>query len=747
MYSWIRDLLSHKNYFLERSVILAIVSGLLIFIILRIFSNQSINQLLVDEEEALEAIQITYLMQHLDRDLVTVESNVRSYLLFSDTSYLTTSIDNMNKAMVYVDSMRIFMTVDNSHVSDYEKLRRLVDEKVAFDTQILNLSTKGHKQEAIDSLKTNRGINLRKEILNVLGQYERERNEQFSMRIKANKLYAYRLNRADIIGTVLGIIIILAALYFLVRGVHKRILLFHELENARVLAERSALAQEQFMANMSHEIRTPLNAILGFTNLLQRTNLNAKQTEFVKSISQSGENLLVIVNDVLDFSKIEAGLMHIEEIPFSIKALAHSVEQMFRPKVKEKALSLIIDIPAEVPDMLLGDPTRLTQILLNLLGNAIKFTQQGEISLKVRNQSHHGNALHLNFEVIDTGIGIPSDKIESIFDRFNQADTETTRRFGGTGLGLAIVRQLIALMGGNISVESTVGQGTNFKFWLPFVIADPHLNPLVIPEEKTSDDPLTSPVSASRLPLLIVEDNPMNGRITALQLEDWGFEFDMAENGRQAIEALRQKQYGLILMDIQMPVMDGFAATQYIRQNINPAVPIIAMTAHVLAGEREKCLSYGMNDYISKPIHAPLLRSMLEKYSLMPPREHPIRIDFNYLMEVARGKKKHLREMAQIFISQAPKEMKGVIQAIDSADYAKAGKIAHSMKSTLGYMGLNAFFQPLLQQIEEITVVTPPDLQALHHAIRQLNALVEEALRQVKEEILPMAAEEKTNKH
>jgi PAS domain S-box-containing protein len=365
-------------------------------------------------------------------------------------------------------------------------------------------------------------------------------------------------------------------------------------------AHKAKEMQELFLANMSHEIRTPMNGIQGMTDLLLDTSLSDQQKEFARIIKRSVNNLLVIINDILDFSKIKAGKLTIEKIDFRLKDVLDNVKGIFDHRVKKKGLLLQVTTDPAIPDTLRGDPYRLNQVLINLIGNAVKFTEKGSVNVHVALEEKKEETVSLQFSVTDTGIGIPEGSLPYIFEHFSQGGMDISRRYGGTGLGLAISHRLLQLQGGNISVQSTEGAGSAFSFGLSYEYA--------LSEEVIAPVPPVSAVLADYSQclagkrFLVVEDNEVNQQLVEHVLRRGGGEVQLAGNGELAIRYLRQGgEYDLIIMDLQMPVMDGYAATQYIRNELRLSIPIIAMTATALIGEHLRCFEVGMNDYMTKP--------------------------------------------------------------------------------------------------------------------------------------------------
>lgn len=374
-------------------------------------------------------------------------------------------------------------------------------------------------------------------------------------------------------------------------------------EKALHHAEDAVKAKQQFLSNMSHEIRTPMNAIIGFTKIVLKTELTAKQKEYLMAIKMSGDALIVLINDILDLAKVDSGKMTFEKTPFQMAVSISAMLHLFETNVQEKNLKLTKEYDHNIPKVLLGDPVRLHQIILNLVSNAVKFTREGEITVKVRLLKEDEDKVDIEFSVSDTGIGIEDEKLSCIFANFQQASCETSRLYGGTGLGLSIVKKLVEAQGGTVDVKSEINRGSTFRFTLSF-----HKTKA---EAELLNEIVELDSAIKNIKVLVVEDIALNQLLMKTLLDDFGFERDIASNGKIAIEKMKTNSYNIVLMDLHMPEMNGFEATAYIRKEMNSKIPIVALTADVTTVDIAKCKEVGMNDYIAKLVDEKLLYSKI----------------------------------------------------------------------------------------------------------------------------------------
>jgi signal transduction histidine kinase/CheY-like chemotaxis protein/HPt (histidine-containing phosphotransfer) domain-containing protein len=532
-----------------------------------------------------------------------------------------------------------------------------------------------------------------------------------------------------------------------------------ELLRAKEIAEEATVAKSAFLANMSHEIRTPMNAIIGITHLLRRDTTNDRQSTQLGKVSNAAKHLLGILNDILDFSKIEAGKFELEITYFSFEQLLRNLDDLLIDRATEKGLQLVYETDASLPAVARGDSTRIGQILLNFMSNAVKFTEQGQISVSTHLRGQTEAQLLVRFQVSDTGIGMTEEQVGRLFQAFEQADSSTTRKYGGTGLGLAISRRLATLMGGKVGVESAPGEGSTFWFEAMLEKAPSGMTATQINPEVSLPEAAIRALKGRHI--LLAEDNLINQEVAKELLLEVGIKVDLANNGLAAVEMATRTDYDLILMDIQMPQMDGIQATQAIRAHAKGAtIPILAMTANAFAEDREVCLAAGMNDHVAKPVDPDQLYRTLRKWlpeavatsreamaeNPLPEDQDPNRLTLARLNEiegfdsaagllVVRGKLGTYCRIVQLFVDNQSNCADLIESALDSGDIQEARRLAHSLKGAAGNIGAKALEttaanleQPLKTQTAEASEQARAQLPALRQHLVQLVTRLSAAL-------------------
>lgn len=520
-------------------------------------------------------------------------------------------------------------------------------------------------------------------------EFERK-NQEIELLTKSTELQDQKIRNQAIqrnllVFAIVIIFIFLLVMYYRYREKNKVQL---AIIKAKEAAEHAKETQEQFLANTSHEIRTPMNGIIGMTNHLKDTALSAEQSEYISAINESANSLLVLINDLLDLSKINAGKMTFEKRAFRLSDLFKNLVYSLQYRSTEKNIRLISSIDESIPALIIGDPVRLNQVLLNLTGNAIKFTEKGEVKIVAKLLKDDGKDVLILFSVQDTGIGIQENKLNTIFESFTQVNARTTRKYGGTGLGLTIAKQLIEQQNGTISVSSKVNEGSTFSFTLQFRKVSRNVKEQRELNIQSAD--FNQP-NLNSISVLVIDDNKVNQRVAALTLKKWNAKVDVADNAKAAFEKLAEKKFDLILMDVTMPEMDGFEATTHIRKKM-PApiskIPIIAMTASALIGDREKCISVGMNEYVSKPFNPEdLYDKIIKTIPLDSIKNSAPVIDLSLLHERAEGDTEYLKDIIGSYIQEMPVYVKEMETFLKNKNVNAIGPQAHKMKSPAKLLG------------------------------------------------------------
>jgi signal transduction histidine kinase/DNA-binding response OmpR family regulator len=714
--------------------------GIVFIVIIQYNSARNIDELIGNNNEAVEELNFQKKVEDFVSSILSLENRAKASIMANDHQFATGMKPYLGQIKNELERFTIKAgnTTTNSKFLEFKKI---AIARITLSVNLINTFEINGKSAAEQLIKDNRELILERSLVKLAQELNDIRQQDLKAVIQKAKASG---DHAKIFGYMLAVFALVTsilAFWYISNKIAEQQRIIEALNASERKIKEASRLKEQFMANISHEIRTPMNAILGFTSLMKRTKLDAEQSQFVENIHSAGENLLALVNDILDLSKIEAGMMGLEFTRFSVRSLVSSIRAMFLSKIKKKELQFLVDIKEDVPDILSGDSVRLTQILVNLIGNAVKFTEKGLISLGFDLIQQTGDQVLIRIVVEDTGIGIPEAKQQMIFERFHQADLDTTRRFGGTGLGLSIVKQLVEMQGGTILLNSIPGKGSKFSIELEYTI----------PENAEAEVSTTISdyafASNNQIKVLIAEDNTMNQQLIRHLMKNWQINYIIVNNGQEAVNKISEEAFSLVLMDIQMPTMDGYTATEVIRNQLKSEIPIIAMTAHAMAGEKEKCLEIGMNDYVSKPLNENTLFNMIAQYAQFQDgepnnennnrKEEMIRdyegeykyVDLVYLHELSGNDKEFEKQMLQQITVQAPMEVEQLEQAIKSEDFINAKKIAHSLKSTVGYVGLANELHPNLDRIEKSALTA--NLEEMVENFIRVKQVTDEAIKEV----------------
>jgi PAS domain S-box-containing protein len=509
-------------------------------------------------------------------------------------------------------------------------------------------------------------------------------------------------------------------------------------ESSTIIAKDAVKAKQQFLSNMSHEIRTPMNAIIGFTKVLLKTNLSAKQKEYLQAIKLSGDALIVLINDILDLAKVDAGKMKFEQVPFKMARSISAMLHLFQTTIQEKNLKLEKEFDDKIPEVLLGDPVRLHQIIINLVSNAVKFTTKGKITVSVKLLEEDEKDVSIEFAVTDTGIGIPPSKIEKIFENFQQASSGTSRLYGGTGLGLAIVKQLVQAQSGKIQVSSKENEGSTFSFVLKFQKTNA--------DTEFESEPIEPDMDITGIKVLVAEDIALNQLLMRTLLEDFGFECDIAGNGKIATEKIQTQKYDVILMDLQMPEMNGFEATDFIRNELKSDIPIIALTADVTTADLAKCKAVGMNDYIAKPVDEKLLYrkivGIVKKSSkvtevILDVQPEDIKnrcTNLDYLNKRTKSNPALMTEMISLYLVQTPLLVMSMKKGFREKDWNTLRTAVHKMIPSFSIMGISSDFEKIAHKVQDFAN-TQKEFEGIPEMIMQLEKVLMQSCDELRDEL------------
>jgi len=669
-----------------------------------VFLLQNITRFNEDNKQMVYTREVSKLLSDYLSIMQDVETGERGFVITGMDEYLKpyhAAIARSQKTLEKLRQLTKNYPLQQRRINTLEQASEL---HINLTQQIINLRRVG-LEPAMQLISSERAKSIMDNIREITFAMQKEVEELIKNRTKTTEgsLINTRIVAAG--GGLFSITIVIFLMFFIQRSLK----LSEELRRSKERAEELVSFKDQFMASMSHEIRTPLNGIIGFTKILLRNETTEVQKQQLDAIKTSCDTLLVLINDILDLEKIEAGKMNIEITELKLSELINSVLGSFDLRFQEKGLKITLQYDEHIPSILLGDPVRINQILLNLLSNSAKFTSKGGkilIGAKLLRQDDE-NAF-VEFLISDTGIGIPKDKLETIFQPFIQSSSDTARKYGGTGLGLSIVQRLVNLMQGNVSLKSTLHKGTTFSITIPFQ----KTAATAIPKEIETTIPTEELKRTESLKILLVEDNPINQFLVQTILFDLGFQTDTAENGKIGIELLEQNDYDIILMDLMMPEMDGFEATQHIRNKMKPpksATPIIALTADVTKADVDKCMNIGMNEYVSKPINeADLLRKIdyLVVKSKKSRSVHPVLsttkiCNLNYLKSHSPNNPKFISEMIQLILKQTPTYLSEMARCIAANDWNGLQGAVHKIRPSIHLIGMPEEITLATKQIEE----------------------------------------------
>ncbi len=686
-------------------LVLSIVLMMVLFFV-QSRSDKSIRAMQHGNELAVKTFQINNILQDIINNTYFLESQTRKKVTAGDiqlSKNISDSIVTLQKQVTEVAGISASFNLTKM----FGDLGVLVDRKILLTKSILNKNTS--PADAKLKITSNENKNLIDSIYLAASDIQIEAEKELQNTIIENSTVSNQVlvnSRALII---FALITILLSATLIIRHLIQKSKLIDELEEAKEKANLAASSKEQFLANMSHEIRTPLNSIIGFSNLANKTKLDGEQKDYISFIKSSGENLLYIINDILDFSKLEAGKLQISKAPFNLKEICHFIEMLFQVQLAEKKIYFSVQLEENIPLYLTGDDDRLKQILTNLVSNAIKFTGiGGNITLKVSTAKKEDGLIYIQFAVKDSGIGIPEDKLKTVFERFEQADSATTRKYGGTGLGLSIVKQLVTLQNGTIEVKSKENVGSEFITVIPYSI-----NMLASDSTENAEEIQTVKNYQLGSRILIAEDNKLNQLLIQSLFKNWGLSIQIAKDGNEAIEFLEKNTYDLVMLDIQMPFVDGYGVVKWIREIKKSSLPVIAMTAHTMPTEIKKCQEAGMDDYLPKPLDEENIVRLFNKYipkidqTMNNAGTELVYVDLLNMQKLFGNDTQIIADLLQLFSTQYTDELIQLSAAYESRNMGKVYSVAHNLKTTVSSLKANSSLLYPLLEIEKYKSIEP----------------------------------------
>ncbi len=714
------------------TAILSLSAGLIIFVLISIISNfyfKSFNASNLKAERYYQAIKC---LDDINFNLSNVEGNERGFILSGSEKFIA-NIEAQDAIIDFNLERIAHLLDDQADLAIFSKQKAVIREKQKYVLDIIVIYRTQGMNSASNQFKTLQGFELMNSVVAIGMTLQNSLSKKIAMQYTEARRFETNIKVWDIFAIIIVALIISMSIRSIFNELDKRHAMNVELQMARDKADATREFKQQFLANMSHEVRTPVHTISGFADLLIQTPLETNQKEFINSIQQSSRNLLAIVNDVLDYSKIDAGMLHISKTAFSLVALINTITKSFSEQIRQGQNTFNLDIDPALPKSVLGDPGRLSQILVNLIGNAVKFTKGGMITLTVKQFVLANNQVQINFAVIDSGIGISAKKLVTIFERFQQADATTSNIYGGTGLGLPIVKQLVELQGGHISVYSIPNIGSEFSFDLTYEIANDELE---IKAVTANPDPARLQFKAK---VLLAEDNELNQKLANAILENMGFEVSLACDGQQAIDMLGQDKFDLALLDIQMPKRSGYEVSQYIRNELHLNIPIIAITSGNMVEEQLKTKAVGMNACLSKPLDLSTLSLILKDHlksslevdageSLILKTSDRGLVDLKYLYDNAKANHSFVLELIATFKTYNQKDLNVLEQAIAAKDSKQIKYLAHKMHSALQYMSVQVETEAMVRHIENFELSTS-NHDVLVNDFKQFKKRMEEIYR------------------